>query len=69
MYIPSAVSIKVDIAEYLSSGANNVMVKVTGEVTEESTPAFVYTVQLTSLSISADNFNGGPLIPVISLYH
>ena len=56
MYIPSAVSIKVDIAEYLSSGANNVMVKVTGEVTEESTPAFVYTVQLTSLSISADNF-------------
>ena len=56
MYIPSAVSIKVDIAEYLSSGANNVMVKVTGEVTEESTPAFVYTVQLTSLSISANNF-------------
>lgn len=35
------------------------MIKVTGEVTEVTTPAFVYAVQLTSLSISAVNFNGG----------
>lgn len=56
MYIPSGVSTKIDIAEFLTSGTNNIMVKLTGEVTGESTPAFVYTVQLTSLSISADNF-------------
>lgn len=56
VYINSGVSFKMDIAEFLTSGANNVMIKVTGEVTEVSTPAFVYTVQLTSLSISAVNF-------------
>ena len=56
MYINSGTPTTVDVAEYLSSGANSVMIKVTGEITEITTPAFVYTVQLTSLSISADNF-------------
>lgn len=56
MYVNSDTIVTVNIAEFLTSGANNVMVKVTGEVTEVTTPAFVYTVQLTSLSIAANNF-------------
>ena len=56
VYINSGSPFSIDVAEFLTSGANNIMVKVTGEVTEVTTPAFVYTVQLTSLSISADNF-------------
>ena len=56
MYIPSGQRIKLDISEYLTSGANNILIKSTGEVTEETTPSFVYTVQLTSLSLSASNF-------------
>lgn len=56
IYVKSATPLSVDVAEFLTSGTNNVMIKVTGEVTEVVTPAFVYTVQLTALSISADNF-------------
>lgn len=56
MYIPSATPTKIDVAEYLTSGINHVMIKVIGEVTGVTTPSFVYTVQLTSLSISANNF-------------
>jgi len=56
LYISSGSPFSIDVAEFLASGANNVMIKVTGEVTEVTAPAFVYTVQLTSLSISADNF-------------
>ncbi len=55
-YINSGVPVLEDVAEYLTSGVNNIMIKVTGEVTGETTPAFVYTVQLTSLSIDASNF-------------
>lgn len=54
--VDSSVPITLDIAEYLTSGTNNVMIKVTGEVTEVTTPAFVYTIQLTALSIDAGNF-------------
>ena len=56
IYVNSATPLSVDVAEFLTSGTNNVMIKVTGEVTKVATPAFVYTVQLTALSISADNF-------------
>lgn len=56
MYVNSGAPVSIDVAEYLVSGANNIMLKITGEVTEVTTPAFVYTVTLTSLSISADNF-------------
>ena len=56
MYVNSGQPISVDVAEFLTSGSNQVMIKVTGEVTEVTTPAFVYTVTLTSLSISANNF-------------
>ncbi len=54
--VNSAVPTTVDVAEFLTSGVNNVMIKVTGTVTEVTTPAFVYTVQLTSLSVDAGNF-------------
>ncbi|RGS33724.1 leucine-rich repeat domain-containing protein [Bacteroides cellulosilyticus] len=56
MYIQSGYSNTVDVGEFLSSGSNQIMIKVTGEITEMTTAAFVYTVQLTSLSIAADNF-------------
>ena len=56
MSIQSGYINTVDVAEFLSSGSNQVMIKVTGEITEVVTPSFVYTVQLTSLSIAADNF-------------
>ena len=56
MYIQSGYSNTVDVADLLSSGSNQIMIKVTGEITEMTTPSFVYTVQLTSLSIAADNF-------------
>lgn len=55
-YIPSNQPTEVNVADYLSVGSNNIMLKVTGEVTGQTTLAFVYTVQLTSLSISAANF-------------
>lgn len=32
-YIASSVSTKVDVAEWLSSGANSVMIRVSGEIT------------------------------------
>lgn len=56
LYVSSATPLTLDVTEYLTSGANNIMLKVTGEVTGETAPAFVYTVQLTSLSVSAANF-------------
>lgn len=56
VYINSGSPFSIDITEFLASGANNVMIKIMGEVTEVTAPAFVYTVQLTSLSISANNF-------------
>lgn len=56
IYVKSDTPLSVDVSEFLTSGTNNVMIKVTGEITEVTTPAFVYTVQLTALSISADNF-------------
>lgn len=54
--VNSAVPTTIDVAEFLTSGVNNVMIKVTGTVTEVTTLAFVYTVQLTSLSVDAGNF-------------
>ena len=45
-----------DVSEYLVSGENDVKVSVVGEDTLQTAPALVYTITLTSLSISADNF-------------
>lgn len=70
LYINSGTPFTIDVAEYLTSGANNIMIKVTGEVTEMTTPAFVYTVYLTSLSLAAANFKwwtaymGGITLPL-----
>lgn len=52
----SNTSVKLDISNYLETGANSVMVKVTGEQTNKTTIALVYTVQLTSLSLSDSGF-------------
>lgn len=56
MYINSGESTKIDVSEYLTSNGNNIMLKCKGEVTEVSTAALVYSVTLTTLGISADNF-------------
>lgn len=52
----SNTSVKLDVSNYLETGANSVMVKVTGEQTNKTTIALVYTVQLTSLSLSDSGF-------------
>ena len=54
--LPSAIIHQLDVAEYLTSGVNQVMITVLGEITRETTPSYVYNVQLTSLGIEAPNF-------------
>ena len=56
MEVSSNVSIKQDIAEWLSSGSNNVKITIKGENTDQTTAPVTYTVQLTSLGVSAPNF-------------
>lgn len=56
MEVSSNVSIKQDIAEWLSSGSNNVKITIKGENTDKTTAPVTYNVQLTSLGISATNF-------------
>lgn len=53
---PASVPQKLDVTEYLTSGVNQIMINVKGEITQESTPAYVYNIQLTSLGIEASNF-------------
>lgn len=55
-YVQSNVPQIIDVAKYLGTGTNQIKVKITGELTEQSAPAFTWTAQLTSLSISAPNF-------------
>lgn len=55
-HINSNVSVKLDVSEWLTSGANSIMIKAVGEITEETTPAYTFTIQLTTLSITAPNF-------------
>lgn len=56
MEISSGVSIKQDIAEWLTSGSNNIKITTKGLNTDQTTAPVTYTVQLTSLGISAPNF-------------
>lgn len=56
MYVASGTATQVDVSGYLASGSNSVMIKVTGEITGSTTPAYTYTVTLTTLSIEAPNF-------------
>lgn len=55
-WVNSAVATRLDVSPYLETGANSVMVKITGEQTEMTAIALVYTVQLTSLSLSDSGF-------------
>lgn len=55
-WVNSGVATKLDVSSYLETGANSVMVKITGEQTEKTAIALVYTVQLTSLSLSDSGF-------------
>lgn len=55
-WVNSNVATQVDVSPYLETGANSVMVKITGEQTEKTAIALVYTIQLTSLSLSDDGF-------------
>mgnify|MGYP000835112169 FL=1 len=56
MEVSSGVSIKQDIAEWLTSGSNNIKITTKGLNTDQTTAPVTYTVQLTSLGISAPNF-------------
>lgn len=56
LMVNSITATKVDIAEFLANGANSIMVKITGEVTGQATPAYTYNVTMTSLSVKADTF-------------
>ena len=56
MEISSAVSVILEVSEWLSSGSNSVKITVTGENTDKTTSAVTYTVTLTSLGVSAPNF-------------
>ena len=47
----------VDVFKFLESGQNNIMVKITGEVTGQTSPALVYSVTLSALFLSISEFN------------
>nr|DAV78512.1 MAG TPA: hypothetical protein [Caudoviricetes sp.] len=56
MEISSGVSVKQDVSEWLSAGSNSLKITVKGQNTDKSTAPVTYTVQLTSLGVSAPNF-------------
>ena len=55
--VSSGVKLTQDVSEYLSSGLNSVKLTVTGENTDKTTSPLTYSVQLTSLNVSASNFS------------
>ena len=56
MYVDSGKDILFDVSPYLASGDNNIKINIAGEDTAINAPALVYSVQLTALSLSANNF-------------
>lgn len=56
MYVESGKAIQFDVAPYLASGDNNIKINIAGEDTAVNAPALTYSVQLTALSLSANNF-------------
>ena len=56
-WVNSGIATRVDVSAYLETGANSVMVKITGEQTEKTAIALVYTIHLTSLSLSDSGFD------------
>lgn len=57
LYVPSNTLQTINIASFLGSGSNQVKVEVIGEDTGEKALARVYTITVTSLSISIPTFN------------
>lgn len=57
LYVPSNVLQTIDVSSFLGGGSNQVKVEVSGEDSGEKALARVYTITLTSLSISASTFN------------
>lgn len=57
LYVPSNVLQSIDVSSLLGGGSNQVKVEVVGEDTGEKALARVYTITVTSLSISASTFN------------
>lgn len=57
LYIPSNILQAIDVSSFLGSGSNQVKVEVVGEDTGQSALARVYTVTVTSLSLSASTFD------------
>lgn len=55
--VSSAISIKQEVSEYLSSGSNNVKLTIKGNNTDSTTNPIAYTITLTSLGVSAPNFS------------
>lgn len=56
MKVTADLPVSVNVAEYLASGSNQLMLEATGEISKKTTSNFVYTITLTSLSISAEGF-------------
>lgn len=54
--VPSGKSTLIDVTEYLSSGITNVKLIAKGVNTGKETMPLVYSIQLTSLSVTASNF-------------
>lgn len=47
----------VDVFNFLESGQNSIMIKITGEVTGQTSPALVYSITLSALFLSISEFN------------
>lgn len=56
MKVTADEAVSLDVSEWLASGTNQIMLEATGEISKKTTSALAYTVQLTSLSISAEGF-------------
>lgn len=54
--LSSNVQVTFDVAEFLTSGTNQIVIQTTGDITGVTTPALIYTVTLTSLSVSVEGF-------------
>ena len=55
-YCDSNISVKIDVKDYLTSGENDIMIRVSGEESLQAAPALTYGITLTALSLNADNF-------------
>ena len=54
--VVSNVATSHNVASLLADGSNNVMLKITGEISELTTPAIVYSITLTTLSLDISSF-------------